>query len=72
MGNMILKDSELEQVIGGKTVTFEEKRDEFESAWKKLGMTEKGYGGMSMAEIFDEWEMSEKKVDAITFLSKYK
>jgi hypothetical protein len=75
MGKEILKDEILEVVTGGvggdvnKNKTFEERKKEFESAWKKLKMDTKGISGMKMAELFDEWENSESEVDAMTFLT---
>ncbi len=75
MGNQEkLSEEALKSVAGGINVNaeFDEKRTLFEAAWKTLKLDEKGYSGMRMAEIFDDWELSGYKQDAIVFLGQYK
>ncbi len=67
-----LSEEMLTNVTGGKNTDYEDKRAQFEHAWDTQGMTEKGYSGMRMAVIFDEWEMAGFKPDAAAFLSQYK
>ncbi len=66
-----LTDEALKGVSGGAGNSAQDKRSQFESAWRTLGMTQKGYSGMRMAEIYDDWEMAGFQPDAITFLSQY-
>ena len=75
MEKTMLNDEALVAVAGGakitaKEPTFEDRKKEFETAWKNLKMDDQGISGMRMAQLFDEWEMSEYKLDAATFLSK--
>ncbi len=76
MEKTMLNDDVLEAVAGGtktkaeKEPTFEERKKEFETAWKNLKMDNQGISGMRMAELFDEWEMTDYKLDAATFLSE--
>lgn len=75
MEKTMLNDDALVAVAGGtkiktKEPTFEERKKEFETAWKNLKMDDQGISGMRMAQLFDEWEMSEYKLDAATFLSE--
>ncbi len=76
MKKTMINDDVLANVAGGKVstkvkeITFEDRKKEFEDAWKKLKMDTTGISGMKMAELFDEWEMSGFKVDALSFLSE--
>lgn len=75
MEKTMLNDETLVAVAGGAMVktkepTFEDRKKEFETAWKNLKMDNQGISGMRMAQLFDEWEMSEYELDAATFLSK--
>lgn len=65
-----LNDEALQNVTGGKGAS-PDKKSQFEAAWRMLGMTQKGYSGMSMAEIYDDWEFAGFTPDAVTFLSSY-
>ena len=67
-----LSEEVLQGISGGAASQFEEKRAQFEAAWDSLQMTKKGFSGMRMAQIFDEWEMSGYKPEAIVFLAQYK
>ena len=66
----ILNDEVLTDVSGGKKATDEhsQKRAEFEKAWDLLGMDAKGYSGMKMAVVFDDWELAGFKPGAVAFL----
>ena len=66
----ILNDDVLADISGGKKATDElsQKKAEFEKAWDLLGMDAKGYSGMRMAAIFDEWELAGYKPGAVAFL----
>ena len=46
-----LNDEALQNVTGGKGAS-PDKKSQFEAAWRMLGMTQKGYSGMKMAEIY--------------------
>ena len=71
----ILNENDLESVVGGKKINvkkeslFSLKKSEFEAAWDKLGMEKKGYTGNMKAEMFEEWESTGYKIDAVTFLT---
>ncbi len=64
-----LNEEALQNVTGGKGAS-PDKRSQFEAAWKMLGMTEKGFSGMRMAELYDDWEFQGFKPDAVAFLSE--
>ena len=63
-------DEVLENISGGKMASDDlgRKRAEFEKAWDLLGMDAKGYSGMRMAAIFDDWELAGYKPGAVAFL----
>ena len=68
----LLNDEVLAGVSGGllkaSADEFTLRRDEFESAWKVLGLDDLNISGMRMAAAFDEWELTGFKTDAVTFL----
>jgi hypothetical protein len=67
-----LNEEELRGVSGGTTTEFDQRKAEFEAAWDTMGMTQKGFSGMRMAVIFEEWESTEFKTDPKVFLAQYK
>ncbi len=75
---MMLNEKELENVVGGKmaktsdTVDFSSKRTEFDNAWQFLEMEKKGYTGNMRVQMFEEWESTGFKSDAVKFISEGK
>ncbi len=76
MGKEMLNEEELLGVVGGRKANSKKaakagilRKKEFEQAWNNLKMDEQGYSGMKLAELYDEWEMSEFKTDAASFIS---
>lgn len=76
MGKEMLNDNELLGIVGGKKAGSKKaakasvmRKKEFEAAWNNLKMDEQGYSGMKLAELYDEWEMSDFKTDAASFIS---
>ena len=73
----IINDNELENVTGGVVGAAYTKLDDgsglsrkqqFENAWAYLDLENMGISGMQRAQLFDEWERSGFKLDAIAFL----
>ncbi|MBE5836791.1 hypothetical protein [Butyrivibrio sp.] len=72
--NMI-NDENLTEVNGGagkSSAEFRARRKEFDDAWTMLKMDSKGFSGMKMAELYDEWELAGYSPDASTFLATMK
>ncbi|MBR1855875.1 MAG: hypothetical protein IJ803_02235 [Oribacterium sp.] len=71
----LLNENELLNVAGGVrrgAADAEQKKREFEAAWKTLGMEEKGFSGMRRAELFDEWASNNYTPDVTAFLASVK
>ena len=67
----LLKDEVLAGVSGGVKKAADDlsqKKADFEKAWDLLGLDAKGYSGMRMAQLFDDWELDGFKPDAVAFL----
>ena len=67
----LLNDETLERVSGGLLKASDEfsiRKNQFETAWGMLGLNSKDISCMKMAEVFDEWELTGFKLDAVSFL----
>ncbi len=65
-----LSDEALAQAVGGagKSSKGLNRKADFEKAWKLLKMDDRGFSGMKMAELYDDWELSGFEQDAVTYL----
>ena len=67
----LLNEETLADISGGLMKASDElsqKKAAFEKAWDLLGLDAKGYSGMRMAQLFDDWELADFKPDAVAFL----
>ena len=73
MTDKILNEENLKNVTGGTaSAPDEEKKKEFEAAWRSLQLDSKGLTGTEMEDLYAQWALDGYKPAAKTFLESCK